>query len=412
VKRTKGHLDVTEPTKEQKFLEQEYIALRTEKEQASERAFKIFAASVLVVPTGLALGGAAGPGVLPLIKMLLPLLLLAFYAMYQAHLFSIRRTGLYIESHIEPNLLVRTRGWESWLSDRRFAYDAQMNAAFFLLSAVYYLGTVYVAVRAVKKDSPLEQVTKFLDFTGSHKAIWPHQLEPSSVLMLFIFYALAGLTMVFLVQLVPSRQLKEEERIEEVFRSEPPVPGEPKQIQNRFLANLEELLDEQKFFKGKVANFLNPFKGHRRIKSYHCHTETFRQELKSRHVRVTIRGTLNTQAVITTVVGLATMLGLLLWAVMPIQRFLHKFLGFIPPSIVAVLTVVLLALLLMLILVPYDYLIGKNIGAKIDIRFRPAESKRTMYIVQTSERAALKDETDEPHEWLRKMLKRRKSSEP
>ncbi|MDQ3236132.1 MAG: hypothetical protein M3Q54_01175, partial [Actinomycetota bacterium] len=76
----------------------------------------------------------------------------------------------------------------------------------------------------------------------------------------------------------------------------------------------------------------------------------------------------------------------------------------------------LLALLLMLILVPYDYLIGKNIGDKIDIRFRPAEqpaeNSRTMYIVQTSERAALKDETDEPHEWLRKMLKRRKSSEP
>lgn len=159
---------MTEPTKEQNFLEQEYIALRAEQEQASERAFKILAASVLVVPTGLTLGGAAGENVLPLIKMLLPLLLLAFYAMYQAQLFSTRRTGLYIESHIEPNLLVRTRGWESWLSDRRFAYDAQMNVAFFLLSAVYYLGTVYVAVTAVVKPaSPLEQVTNFLDFAES-----------------------------------------------------------------------------------------------------------------------------------------------------------------------------------------------------------------------------------------------------
>src|SRR5215218_6836460 len=58
-----------------KFLEQQYIALRNEIEQASDRAFKIFAASVLVVPTGLTLGGVAGADntVLPLIKMLLPL---------------------------------------------------------------------------------------------------------------------------------------------------------------------------------------------------------------------------------------------------------------------------------------------------------------------------------------------------
>lgn len=221
-----------------------------------------------------------------------------------------------------------------------------------------------------------------------------------------------------MVQLVPSRQLKAEERIEEVFRSKPPEPGKPKQIQDRFLANLKKRMDEQKFFKGERAHFnrFNPCKGHRRIKSYHCHTETFRQALKSRHVRVTIREACNTQAVITTVVGFATMLGLLLWAVMPIQWFFHRLLGLIPPSIVVVLTVVLLALLLMLILVPYDYLIGKNIGDKIDIRFRPAEqpaeNSRTMYIVQTSERATLKDKTDKTYEWLRKMLKERQEEKP
>jgi hypothetical protein len=69
----------------QKFLEQQYSALRQEIEQASDRAFKIFAASVLVVPTGLTLGGVASAdkNVLPLIKVLLPLLLLAFYACIQ-----------------------------------------------------------------------------------------------------------------------------------------------------------------------------------------------------------------------------------------------------------------------------------------------------------------------------------------
>ena len=154
-------MDVSKPTEEreslgqkklgqkkepQKFLEQQYSALRQEIEQASDRAFKIFAASVLVVPTGLTLGGVAN--VLPLIKVLLPLLLLAFYAMYSAQMFSTRRAGLYIESYIEPRLLDRTRGWESWVSERRYAYDSQMNVAFFSLSIVYYLGTVWVAVTA------------------------------------------------------------------------------------------------------------------------------------------------------------------------------------------------------------------------------------------------------------------------
>ncbi len=100
-------MGVTEPTAEQKFLETQYTALRTEIDQASERAFKIFAASVLAVPTGLALGSAGN--VLPLILMLLPLLLLAFYAMYWAQLFSTYRAGLYIAMHIEPRLLDGTQ---------------------------------------------------------------------------------------------------------------------------------------------------------------------------------------------------------------------------------------------------------------------------------------------------------------
>src|ERR687889_378148 len=102
--------DVTEPTVEQKFLDQQYTALRAEIENAHERAFKIFAASVLVVPTGLSLGAAVGSNVLPLIKMLLPLVLLAFYAMYWAQIFSTYRAGLYIRTHIEPWLLDGEQG--------------------------------------------------------------------------------------------------------------------------------------------------------------------------------------------------------------------------------------------------------------------------------------------------------------
>jgi hypothetical protein len=151
-----GQKNLEQEKEDQNFLGQQYSALRQEIEQASDRAFKIFAASVLVVPTGLTLGGVASAekNVLPLIKVLLPLLLLAFYAMYSAQMFSTRRAGLYIESYIEPRLLNRTRGWESWVGERRFAYDSQMNVAFFSLSIVYYLGTVCVAVTA---GPPTEQ---------------------------------------------------------------------------------------------------------------------------------------------------------------------------------------------------------------------------------------------------------------
>ena len=154
-----------EPIQEQKFLETQYNAVRTEIAEASERAFKIFAASVLVVPTGLTLGGAAGHDVLPLIKMLLPLLLLAFYAMYWAQIFSTYRAGLYIRTHIEPWLLDGEQGWESWLNHRRYAYDAQVLIAFFLLSSIYYLGSVYFAVTAkVDENSPLIHLKDLLSF--------------------------------------------------------------------------------------------------------------------------------------------------------------------------------------------------------------------------------------------------------
>src|SRR5829696_3892571 len=224
-------MDVSKPTEEreslgqkklgqkkepQKFLEQQYSALRQEIEQASDRAFKIFAASVLVVPTGLTLGGVASAdkNVLPLIKVLLPLLLLAFYAMYAAQMFSTRRAGLYIESYIEPRLLDRTRGWESWVSERRYAYDSQMNVAFFSLSIVYYLGTVCVAE------------------TAGLEGFLPNKI------MLAIFYVLAGLVMILLVLLVPLRQLKEEVRIEQVYDKR--LSGTPEHLQKQLLKKLKE----------------------------------------------------------------------------------------------------------------------------------------------------------------------------
>jgi hypothetical protein len=404
-RKNKGVMEVDRPTEdreslEQKNLEQEkedqnflleqYTALRSEIEQASDRAFKIFAASVLVVPTGLTLGGVARAdnNVLPLIKMLLPLLLLAFYAMYAAQMFSTRRAGLYIEKHIEPRLLVLTRGWESWLGGRRYAYDAQMNVAFFSLSAIYYLGTVYFAVTAKVAGNPL--LRNFKEFLNFEDLPLPVPIL-SSGKMLFIFYALAGLVMYLLVVLVPSRQLKEEGKIarQKIVQqgADYSLRGTLEEVLTSFIADLKKK-------RNKDLTFLRtPFYDHGLIKSYHCHTEATDDVLKARHVRLTIGKGLRS---ITTVVGILTLIFLGLWALAPIYRIYHRLAQpshisvewMQQPHIVMVLTVVSLLGLCGMLFATYYRLIGRNIGSKIDIKFQgsnqTADGECTSYIVETS----------------------------
>ena len=376
-------MGVSKPTtEEQKFLAQQYTALRTEIEQASDRAFKIFAASVLVVPAGLSLGAAAGNDVLPFIKILLPLLLLAFYAMYSAQMFSTRRAGLYIESYIEPRLLDGTRGWESWVSERRYAYDSQMNVAFFSLSIVYYLGSVYVAVTAEVTRAPILGYLEGLEGFLLNK------------IMLFIFYALAGLVMILLVLLVPLRQLKEEEMIEQVY--DETMQGTPECLQKQLLEKLKDLQPNPKSWRPPH------FKERDCIKRYHHHTETDRYLPISKDVRLTIgEGLWN----ITTVVGVVTMIASLLLAAMLIYSVCARLIQQL--GIVLDLTVVSAFVFLVLLFILYYYFIGRNIGAKMDIIFRhssqAADSACTRSIVQTS-----LDETR--YKWLTEILEEMRKS--
>jgi hypothetical protein len=220
-----------------------------------------------------------------------------------------------------------------------------------------------------------------------------------------------------LVQLVPRSQLTEEDRIEE--RSRRRVQGKPEEVQAEFLEKLNQskFLENQKNQKKASQTFWRtPFNDCGYIKSYDCDTETARHVPKARHVRLTIGKGLKS---IPTVAGLVTMIALLLWAVMPIHRFYHRLaqppslqVDWIqPPSIVWVLTIMSLLVLSGLLLTLYYRLIGRNIGAKIDIRFRRAEHSAnddwTRYIVQTS---LVKEEADEalkekPHKgWLTEMI--------
>lgn len=388
---------MTEPTVEQNFLEQQYIALRTETEQASERAFKIFAASVLVVPAGLTLGGAAaGSNVLPLIKMLLPLLLLAFYAMYWAQIFSTYRTGLYIQSHIEAKLLDHAQGWESWLSDRRYAYDAQVRVAFSLLSTVYYLGTVYLAVTAtVKGSSPLKPLTSFLNIASQRwTVLLPDQLAEklSYERMLFIFYALAAVVVVFLAQLILKRELEEDRKLEQIMEGETVV--EEGELQQRIQQHLHETKKgtNKLFGQGLLEG---------RIKHCFCYKDASRGASPAWYMRLTIRKSLKETLsgnLLHTLVGLVTVLVLLSWAYVLIQRVYYRlarpeYLDFewlLPSGSIPVLIqlgpLVLLAVLLLLL---YRFNIGQTLGAKVTIKILPAKvlpSKvpMTRYIVRTT----------------------------
>ena len=159
-----------------------------------------------------------------------------------------------------------------------------------------------------------------------------------------------------------------------------------------------------------------PFTGLGHIKSYHSHTETSRLKSKARHVRLTVkedRRRLPTHGAITTWVGVVTLAGLLIWAIMPLQRLFTKPGGVeptepLPMSIILVFSVVALSGGLVAL---YYHLVGKNIGPKIDIRIRPEgeppEDPRTLYIVQTS--LALKEATLDkvPEAYLKTMLEER-----
>jgi hypothetical protein len=281
----KGHeRTMTEPAVEHQFLAQQYGALRTEVENAHERAFKIFAASVLVVPTGLSLGAAVGSTVLPLIKMLLPLVLLAFYAMYWAQIFSTYRTGLFIQSHIEPNLLTQAQGWESWLSDRRYAYDAQVLFAFFLLSSVYYLGTVYLAVTAhVQASSVLVRLTSFLNIANQRETVLlPDQVAENLLYgwMLLIFYALAAVVVFLLVLLIPRRELEEDRKMAQIIDKE--TPAEADVVQLRIEQHLENTRKDSKHRSRQKS-----FEG--RIKHSFCYKDSVTGASPAWHMRLTLR---------------------------------------------------------------------------------------------------------------------------
>lgn len=184
------------------FLEQEYRALRNEIEQAQQRAFKTVAASLLVIPAGETLAKALGAE--PLVKLSLPLILIALYAMFRSQVLAAHRAELYIRIRIEPRAVEGGAGWETWLKNRRRIYGKQLSIAFFILFAIYYLATIYVAATArLELDPYLNRFKGVLVGPG---------VSIGWLVAVIGFYLLFGILAVLFFEILPARRLRSEEK--------------------------------------------------------------------------------------------------------------------------------------------------------------------------------------------------------
>lgn len=183
------------------FLEEEYGALRKEIEQVQKRAFMVFAASLLVIPVGETLAKALGAE--PLVKLSLPLILIAFYIVCRSQVLAAQRLRHYIRTRIEPRAAEGEVGWETWLKNRYRIYDKQLSAVFFILFVVYYLATAYVAATArLELDPYLNRLKGFLVGPG---------VSMSWLVAVMGFYLLFGMLAVLLFELLPARRFRSEE---------------------------------------------------------------------------------------------------------------------------------------------------------------------------------------------------------
>ncbi len=128
-----------------RFLEVQYLTLRKEIEETKSRTFKILVGGVTVVPAAQFLAQSLGIEVL---QLLLPFLVMIIMLLFLAENNALMRCGRYIRLHIEPKIPEVT-GWEVWLEKpsefNPRAVDHYVIYSFYLLSALYYIVSVYLA---------------------------------------------------------------------------------------------------------------------------------------------------------------------------------------------------------------------------------------------------------------------------
>ena len=213
---------------QRKFLELEYNTLRKEIETRADRHFKIAAGTLIIVPavsilakatekpsgTSTPVGVETPPPSLPpltlILLLVLPMIVLALYALYVSEHHAIHRCARYIRDFIESQIEPKPedwRGWESWLRDATRTHEdlrkheGQQKIAFYLLYVpLYFIAAAEAAVAIPWSEDPFLNNLPFKDslYTG---------------LGLAIAYLVAGLVVVFVVKFPPKDERGEDKKV-------------------------------------------------------------------------------------------------------------------------------------------------------------------------------------------------------
>jgi hypothetical protein len=153
------------------FVEAEYNALRQEITDCEDRNFKLIAGGLLIVPTAEYLAKTQHIGI---IRLLLPLIIIAFFILFFAQLQAIKRCGVYIRLYIERDVPGVT-GWENWLSGPApRGYETLLNVSVYLISALFYVIALLIAATVnLSGDPVLEYLDKLPPSVLTHPETWP-----------------------------------------------------------------------------------------------------------------------------------------------------------------------------------------------------------------------------------------------
>jgi hypothetical protein len=134
-----------------RFLELQYLTLRKEIEDCLQRAFQVMVGGATLIPI---LVGIIGHYSATPILLALPMMVVVTALLYINQWNMIMRSGRYIRTRIEPEILGDV-GWEGWLESAPDSeigeisnrlVDTYLAYAFYLLIGGYYLATSYIAI--------------------------------------------------------------------------------------------------------------------------------------------------------------------------------------------------------------------------------------------------------------------------
>jgi hypothetical protein len=148
------------------FLTKEFDMLRGEIDDSKERTFKIITGQVFALPIISILSEKITSEFYNYVFLIMPFVVLILVLTYVHEQYTVLRAGLYIKLNIEPILAksANVDGWENWIEKKHYINsntepynpregDGYLRKGFWILSAIYYLFSVGLAIETVAKTS-------------------------------------------------------------------------------------------------------------------------------------------------------------------------------------------------------------------------------------------------------------------